>query len=157
MEYRTIGALIALSLILAGINAMADETKDVPLPQLPQGAGKVDADAPKSLSKTSSGLEYRILRKGTGPKPKATDTVRVNYHGWFDDKKVFDSSYDAGRPAEFPLNGVIKGWTEGLQLVGQGGMIELQIPSDLAYGDRGRPGIPPKARLHFLVELLNVQ
>ena len=119
---------------------------------------KIDSDASKSFSKTNSGLEYRVLRKGAGAKPKATDEVRVNYHGWLDDGKVFDSSYKRREPAEFPLNGVIKGWTEGLQLVGEGGMIELQIPYNLAYGENGRPPvIPPKARLHFLVELLKVQ
>ena len=144
-------------LLLIGVCVNAQE-KELPLPQLPKGAGKIDSDAPKSFSKTGSGLEYRVLRKGTGAKPKATDEVRVNYHGWLDDGKSFDSSYTRGEPAEFPLNGVIKGWTEGLQLVGEGGMIELQIPFELAYGERGRPPvIPPKARLHFLVEVLKVQ
>jgi len=150
-------ASLCFVLLLIGATVNAQE-KEAPLPQLPEGAGKIDSDAPKSFSKTSSGLEYRILRKGTGAKPKATDEVRVNYHGWLDDGKVFDSSYKRREPAEFPLNGVIKGWTEGLQLVGEGGMIELQIPYNLAYGENGRPPvIPPKARLHFLVELLKVQ
>ena len=135
----------------------ADEPKEVALPKMPKGAGKVDADAPKTLSATTSGLKYRVLRKGTGGKPMASDEVKVNYHGWFDDGKSFDSSYDRGTPAEFPLSGVIKGWTEGLQLVGEGGMIELEIPYELAYGERGRPGIPPKSRLHFLVELIKVK
>jgi FKBP-type peptidyl-prolyl cis-trans isomerase len=85
--------------------------------------------------------------------------VKVHYHGWLDDGKVFDSSYQRREPIEFPLSGVIPGWTEGMQLVGQGGMIELLIPSDLGYGPRGTPGgpIPPNARLHFLVELLDVR
>ena len=137
---------------------MAQETKDVPLPQLPPGAGKMDADAPKAMTKTSSGLQYRILRKGNGAKPKATNKVEVNYHGWLDDGKVFDSSYKRGEPISFGLNQVIPGWTEGMQLVGKGGMIELQIPAELGYGARGAPPvIPANARLHFLVELLEIQ
>jgi FKBP-type peptidyl-prolyl cis-trans isomerase len=85
--------------------------------------------------------------------------VKVNYHGWLDGGKVFDSSYQRGEAIEFGLNQVIPGWTEGMQLVGQGGMIELLIPSDLGYGPRGTPGgpIPPNATLHFLVELLDVR
>jgi FKBP-type peptidyl-prolyl cis-trans isomerase len=131
---------------------------DVPHPQLPAGAGAIDAAAPKAFATTGSGLQYRVLRKGTGASPKATNTVKVNYHGWLDDGKVFDSSYQRGEAIEFPLNGVIPGWTEGMQLVGQGGMIELLIPSNLGYGARGAPPvIPPNATLHFLVELLDVR
>jgi FKBP-type peptidyl-prolyl cis-trans isomerase FkpA len=145
-------------LFLAKVAMSADDAKEVALPKLPKGAGEVDKDAPKKFSATDSGLKYRVLRKGTGGKPKATDNVKVNYHGWLDGGKVFDSSYDRGKPTEFPLNMVIKGWTEGLQLVGEGGMIELEIPFELAYGERGRPpAIPPKATLHFLVELLKVE
>ena len=138
---------------------VADETQEVPHPKLPTGAGKIADDAPKTFAKTPSGLQYRVLRAGTGGNPKATNTVKVNYHGWLDDGSVFDSSYKRGEPIEFPLNGVIKGWTEGMQLVGEGGMIELLIPSDLGYGARGTPGgpIPPNATLHFLVELLEVK
>jgi FKBP-type peptidyl-prolyl cis-trans isomerase FkpA len=99
-----------------------------------------------------------VLRKGTGAAPKATDSVNVNYHGWLDSGKVFDSSYERKEPISFPLNRVIKGWTEGMQLVGEGGMIELEIPPGLAYGDRGAgDAVPPKATLHFLVELLKVE
>jgi FKBP-type peptidyl-prolyl cis-trans isomerase FkpA len=131
---------------------------DVPHPQLPAGAGAIDAAAQKAFATTGSGLQYRVLRKGAGASPKATNTVKVNYHGWLDDGKVFDSSYQRGEAIEFPLNGVIPGWTEGMQLVGQGGMIELLIPSNLGYGARGAPPvIPPNATLHFLVELLDVR
>ena len=132
---------------------------DVPHPKLPAGAGMIDADAPKTFTATASGLQYRVLRKGKGATPKASDTVKVNYHGWLDNGTTFDSSYERKEPISFPLNGVIKGWTEGMQLVGAGGMIELVIPSDLGYGDRGTPGgpIPPKATLHFLVELIDVR
>jgi FKBP-type peptidyl-prolyl cis-trans isomerase len=132
---------------------------DVPHPQLPSGAGKLDADAPMAFTTTTSGLQYRVLRRGTGASPKATNKVKVNYHGWLDSGKVFDSSYRRGEPIEFGLNQVIPGWTEGMQLVGQGGMIELLIPGNLGYGPRGTPdgAIPPNATLHFLVELLDVR
>lgn len=114
-----------------------------------------DADV---FLQTASGLKYRIRRKGDGPKPKANSTVKVHYKGWLDDGKVFDSSYDRGQPAEFGLNSVIQGWTEGLQLLGKGGMIELEIPSNLAYGDKGKPPqIPEKATLHFTIELIDVK
>lgn len=145
-------------LLLAGFTVNAQENKEVALPKLPEGAGKADADAPKAFTKTASGLQYRILRKGTGEKPKAASSVRVNYQGWLENGKVFDSSYERREPISFPLNGVIKGWTEGMQLVGEGGMIELTIPPDLAYGARGAGNaVPPNATLHFLVELLQVQ
>ncbi|MEX2173475.1 MAG: FKBP-type peptidyl-prolyl cis-trans isomerase [Pirellulaceae bacterium] len=152
-------AVLALSLLLLPEALLsAQESKDVPLPKLPKGAGSVDKDAPKQFTKTASGLKYRVLRKSNGGKPKATDTVKVNYHGWLDNGKVFDSSYEREEPISFPLNGVIKGWTEGMQLVGEGGMIELEIPANLAYGDRGAGAdVPPKATLHFLVELLKVE
>jgi len=132
---------------------------DVPHPTLPTGAGPIEGDAPREFTSTASGLKYRILRKGAGGKPKASDTVEVNYHGWLDGGKVFDSSYQRGESIEFPLNRVIPGWTEGMQLVGEGGMIELEIPSNLGYGKRGTPGgpIPPDATLHFLVELIDVK
>jgi len=149
--------VLGLFLLLTGVVVQAQE-KEMALPVLPKGAGKMDADAPKTFTKTNSGLQYRILRKGSDLKPKATNEVRVNYHGWLDNNKVFDSSYNRGEPISFPLNGVIKGWTEGMQLVGEGGMIELTIPPDLAYGSRGAGAdVPPNATLHFLVELLKVQ
>ena len=150
--------VLGLFLLLAKVAMSADESKEVALPELPKGAGKVDKDAAKKFTATDSSLKYRILRKGEGAKPTATDTVKVNYHGWLDNGKVFDSSYKRGKPISFPLNGVIKGWTEGMQLVGNGGMIELEIPSNLAYGDRGAgDAVPPRATLHFLVELLEVE
>jgi FKBP-type peptidyl-prolyl cis-trans isomerase len=158
---RTVSCvLVALALsILVPEITVAQPNAEVPHPALPAGAGKMDGDAPKSFTKTNSGLQYRVLRKGTGTGPKATNTVKVNYHGWLDDGKVFDSSYKRGEPIEFGLNQVIPGWTEGMQLVGEGGMIELLIPSNLGYGARGTPGgpIPPNATLHFLVELIDVK
>ena len=139
--------------------AMAADTAEVPHPQLPAGAGKLDADAPKAFATTPSGLQYRVLRKGGGANPKASSAVKVNYHGWLDGGTVFDSSYQRGEAIEFGLNQVIPGWTEGMQLVGEGGMIELVIPSKLGYGPQGTPGgpIPPNATLHFLVELIDVK
>ncbi len=136
----------------------AQDPKEVPLPKLPAGAGQLDKDPPQTFTTTGTGLKYRILRAGAGPKPKATDNVNVHYHGWLDNGKTFDSSYNRQEPISFPLNRVISGWTEGMQLVGAGGMIELEIPPGLAYGDRGAgAAVPPKATLHFLVELLKVE
>jgi FKBP-type peptidyl-prolyl cis-trans isomerase FkpA len=134
------------------------DAKEIKLPALPKGAGKLDIEPPKTFVTTQSGLKYRVLRKGEGKAPKATQTVKVHYHGWLTNGTVFDSSYERDESISFPLNQVIGGWTEGMQLVGEGGMIELEIPSDLGYGNRGAPpDIPPKATLHFLVELLKVQ
>jgi FKBP-type peptidyl-prolyl cis-trans isomerase FklB len=106
-----------------------------------------------------SGLQYKILKEGTGPKPVATDTVVCNYKGTLLDNTEFDSSYKRGQPATFPLNNVIKGWTEALQLMPVGSKWELFIPSELAYGARGGPGgsIGPNATLIFEVELMSVQ
>ncbi len=104
-----------------------------------------------------SGLQYKILKAGAGPKPTATDTVVCNYQGTFIDGKEFDSSYKRGQPASFPVTGVIKGWTEALQLMPVGSKWQLFIPSDLAYGDSGRPGIEPSSTLIFEVELLSIE
>ncbi len=107
-----------------------------------------------------SGLQYKILIEGAGPKPAPTDTVSCNYRGTLLDGTEFDSSYKRGQPASFPVTGVIKGWTEALQLMPVGSKWQLFIPSDLAYGDRGadpRSGIGPGATLIFEVELLSIQ
>ncbi|MGV3483694.1 MAG: FKBP-type peptidyl-prolyl cis-trans isomerase [Planctomycetaceae bacterium] len=120
--------------------------------------GPTDPDAPTEFTQTESGLKYRILRKSDGNKPTAADTVTVHYVGWLDDQTEFDSSYRRGKPTTFALSQVVAGWTEGLQLVGEGGMIELEIPSSLGYGPQGMPGsIPPNATLHFKVELIDIQ
>ena len=124
----------------------------------PAQPGKVDPDAPEEFTVTPSGLKFRIRRKSKGETPTAASTVKVHYHGWLDNGSVVDDSYVRGEPVEFALSGVIAGWTEGLQLVGQGGMIELEIPSGLGYGDQGRPPrIPGGATLHFTIELLEVK
>jgi FKBP-type peptidyl-prolyl cis-trans isomerase FkpA len=107
-------------------------------------------------SKTESGLIYRELRPGAGESPKATDTVKVNYRGTLVNGTEFDSSYKRNEPAEFPLSGVIKCWTEGVQKMKVGGKSLLVCPSDLAYGDQGRPGIPGGAALVFDIELLEI-
>lgn len=104
-----------------------------------------------------SGLQYTILQEGTGKKPKATDNVKCHYEGTLIDGTVFDSSYKRGEPAVFPLNGVIPGWTEGLQLMGEGAKYRFFIPFNLAYGENGAGNlIPPYAALVFDVELLQV-
>lgn len=111
--------------------------------------------ANKAVTTLPSGLAYEIIQPGTGEYPKATDTVKVHYTGKLLDGSVFDSSVERKEPAEFPLNGVISGWTEGIQKINKGGKIRLHIPAALAYGDEGRPGIPPGATLVFDVELLD--
>jgi len=105
---------------------------------------------------TESGIQYRILTPGTGKNPLATDTVKVNYKGSLINGEEFDSSYKRGEPAEFALNGVIPGWTEGLQLIKVGGKIELVLPPELAYGTRALPSIPANSILVFEVELLEI-
>jgi FKBP-type peptidyl-prolyl cis-trans isomerase FkpA len=107
---------------------------------------------------TPSGLRITHLRLGEGSQPRASDTVRVHYHGTFPDGKVFDSSVDRGSPAVFPLNRVIPCWTEGVSMMRVGGKARLVCPPAIAYGARGAPPtIPPDATLHFEVELLGIQ
>ena len=107
---------------------------------------------------TPSGLIIRTLKEGTGPSPAASDTVSVHYRGTFPDGREFDSSHKRGQPANFPLNRVIKCWTEGVQLMKVGGTARLTCPAAIAYGERGTPGgpIPPNAVLRFEVELLAI-
>jgi FKBP-type peptidyl-prolyl cis-trans isomerase FkpA len=115
------------------------------------------AAAETGAVRTKSGLIIKEITPGTGDAPKATDKVKVHYHGTLTDGTVFDSSVDRGQPATFPLNGVVPCWTEGLQLMKVGGKSRLTCPSDLAYGDRGSPPkIKPGAALVFDVELLEI-
>jgi FKBP-type peptidyl-prolyl cis-trans isomerase len=127
--------------------------------------GKKEGDEFLATNKTKegvislpSGLQYKILQEGTGPKPGATDTVTVNYRGTLLNGTEFDSSYKHGQPATFPVGQIIKGWTEALQLMPVGSKWQLFIPSDLAYGPPGRPPmIGPNATLVFEIELLSIQ
>lgn len=105
---------------------------------------------------TPSGLQYEVLTEGTGAKPVKESVVKVHYHGTLADGTVFDSSVQRGEPAVFPLNQVIAGWTEGLQLMNVGSKFRFAIPSNLAYGDSGTGPIPPAAALVFEVELLEI-
>ena len=123
-----------------------------------KGEAFLAANAKKEGVKvTASGLQYKIVKAGTGKSPKATDFVEVNYEGKLIDGTVFDSSYERGEPIEFPLNQVIAGWTEGVQLMKEGAKYEFYIPSDMAYGEVGTQGIGPNSTLIFTVELLSVK
>jgi FKBP-type peptidyl-prolyl cis-trans isomerase FklB len=111
----------------------------------------------EEITTTASGLQYEVITQGDGEKPTAESTVRVHYHGTLIDGAIFDSSVDRGQPAEFPVGGVIKGWTEALQLMPTGTKLKLHIPHHLAYGEQGAGGaIAPFAALVFEVELLEI-
>ncbi len=130
-------------------------------------SNRIKEDGKKAIDKfvkddgakmTESGLAYKVTTEGTGNTPKEDDMVEVHYHGTLIDGTVFDSSIERGKTVSFPLNRVIKGWTEGLQLIKEGGKIKLMIPSDLAYGNNGAPPkIPGGATLVFDVELVSIK
>ena len=150
--YRGKRQALALTLALGALTAWA---------QQPAPAQTVSTQAaPTSAANvtTSTGLIYTSLKEGSGASPQASDTVRVHYRGTFPDGKEFDSSYSRGQPAQFPLNRVIRCWTEGVQMIKVGGKARLICPPAIAYGERGTPGgpIPPNATLHFEVELLGI-
>lgn len=140
--------------------AEREQTKMAAAAAKAEGEGKAFLDANKSkegVKSTTSGLQYTIGTEGTGATPKPTDTVKVHYTGSLIDGTKFDSSLDRGEPIEFPLDQVIPGWTEGIQLMKVGGKAKLFIPSNLAYGPQGRPPvIPPNSTLVFDVELLDI-
>ncbi|MCB1599995.1 MAG: FKBP-type peptidyl-prolyl cis-trans isomerase [Xanthomonadales bacterium] len=143
---------IALGLALATTFSAGAQAGDTT-----PAAAAVAKQENNAMITTASGLKYEVLTEGSGPKPAATDTVTVHYKGTLTDGKVFDSSYDRGQPLSFPLNRVIKGWTEGLQLMSVGSKYRLTIPSELGYGAAGAGGvIPPNATLIFEVELLKI-
>jgi FKBP-type peptidyl-prolyl cis-trans isomerase len=127
----------------------ADAVRLEPLP--------ADPDAPEEYTTTESGLKYRILRKSDGKKPTMANAVRMHYRGRRQDGSIFSSTYGKFGAAEYiKLADVIKGSAEGLQLIGEGGMIELIIPPELAYADKGSVAVPPNETLHFIVEMMNV-
>ena len=124
---------------------------------LAKGKAFLEANKTKEGVKVlPSGLQYKIIKEGTGETPTADDKVKTHYRGRLIDGTEFDSSYKRNQPAEFPVKGVIKGWTEALQLMKTDAKWELYIPADLAYGERGRPSIPPNSVLIFEIELLEI-
>lgn len=125
---------------------------------LAEGKSYLDQNKTKpGVKSTASGLQYKVMTEGKGAKPKAMDTVTVNYRGTLIDGTEFDSSYKRGEPATFPVNGVIQGWQEALQLMPLGSKWQLVIPAELAYGERGAGGdIGPNSTLVFEVELLKI-
>ncbi len=129
---------------------LVDIMKPLPIPEF-------SMSAEDKVETTASGLKYEIIKAGEGESPTAASTVTVHYAGWLTDGKLFDSSYGRGDPASFPLNRVIPGWTEGIQLMKVGGVYKFTIPGNLAYGTRGSPpDIGPDATLVFYVELLEI-
>ena len=140
------------------IQAMAEARRAV-VGAKAAAAGKAFTDKAakeKGAVKTASGLIYLSLKEGNGPIPAPTDTVKVNYRGTFTDGQEFDSSTKHGGPAEFPVNGVIKCWTEALQKMKVGGKARITCPPDIAYGEGSNSGIPPNSTLSFEVELLSI-
>lgn len=137
----------------------AEKTKALAEKNKKEGDAFLEENKKKEgIKTTSSGLQYKVLKDGEGPMPKAIDTVTVNYRGTLVDGTEFDSSYKRGEPATFPVNGVIPGWVEALQLMKVGSKFQLFIPSGLAYGERGAgQQIGPNSSLIFEVELLSIQ
>jgi FKBP-type peptidyl-prolyl cis-trans isomerase len=147
-EYEAMDLInTAFDALLEGKNAEAIQEENAFLAENSRKSGVII---------TSSGLQYEIVTETNGPKPSITDTVRVHYEGRLVDGTIFDSSIERGSPAEFPLNAVISGWTEGLQLMGVGSKYMFYIPSNLGYGPNGWGPIPPSATLIFNVELLDI-
>ena len=148
---KRLTSISTLALLLAALPALGQPAPAAASAAL--GAG----NAAGTVTTTSSGLVFKLMKPGTGPSPKASDTVKVHYRGTLMDGKEFDSSYKNGGPAEFPLNRVIKCWTEGVQMLQVGGAARLTCPPAIAYGERGAGAvIPPNATLNFEVELLAI-
>jgi len=142
--------LVASAMFVLGFAAAAAAAQ---APQVPDNVAAPPADA----TTTASGLAHKLIAAGDGTThPGARENVVVHYSGWLTDGTQFDSSVERGQPARFPLDGVIAGWTEGVQLMVVGEKRRFWIPAELAYGARGRPGIPPNAPLVFDIELLSI-
>jgi FKBP-type peptidyl-prolyl cis-trans isomerase len=158
------GATLVFDIELMGIRN-AEDAKAHQQARMEKLIEQVKADSAAFLTEnaekdgvqtTASGLQFKVLEEGTGKSPAATDTVTVHYAGRLINGAEFDSSYSRGEPIDFPLNGVIKGWTEGVQLMKEGAKYEFYIPPELGYGARGTRNIPPHAALIFVVELISV-
>ena len=154
MKFTVYSGLVAAlgALIFTPLAAMAATPAEKGEEFLKENAKK------EGVKTTASGLQYKVIKEGEGKSPKATDTVSVHYRGTLLDGTEFDSSYKRNEPTQFPLNRVIKGWTEGVQLMKEGAKYQFFIPSQLAYGERGTPGGPigPNETLIFDIELLKV-
>jgi FKBP-type peptidyl-prolyl cis-trans isomerase len=148
-----------VTVILIGITMFSMANATSPEENKAAGAAFLAENAKKAnIASTASGLQYEILTPGTGStSPKATDNVTVHYKGTTIDGKEFDSSYSRGEPTSFPLNRVIPGWTEGVQLMKEGAKYRFYIPSELAYGEQGAGPIDPNSTLIFDVELIKIQ
>lgn len=154
---KIISAIVLIGVVFLLVR-YATNTKQIASESAAKGAAFLAENAKaEGVKTTASGLQYKVLTAGTGTvHPTATDRVRVHYHGTLINGTVFDSSVDRGEPIDFGLNQVIKGWTEGVQLMVVGEKTRLFIPSDLAYGDRGVGKIAPSSTLIFDVELLAI-
>ncbi len=157
--------LMILLAVVVGLSACGDKKKKHKAESTQQNTEVVaDETTPEQTvtpvegyTMTESGLQYKVLRDATGPKPGPTSKVKVHYEGKLLDGKIFDSSYERKEPITFGLNQVIPGWTEGVQLMSVGSMYEFIIPANLAYGSQGNQGIPPNSTLIFKVELLGIE
>ncbi len=159
MKYNTHRVMAIVAAFIIGFTMFSIANATSPAENKAAGQAFLAENGKKdSVVTTGSGLQYEIIEQGDGASPSASDNVTVHYKGTTIDGKVFDSSYDRGAPATFPLNRVIAGWTEGLQLMKEGAKYRFFIPSDLAYGERGAGRmIGPNSALIFEVELIKVQ
>src|ERR1043166_7745619 len=150
---------LAAALLFFGCSKESTQTSADKNASAPGASAPGTSSQKNEMKTTPSGLKYQVLKQGTGTvSPKATDTVNVHYHGTLLNGTVFDSSVERGQPISFPLNGVIPGWTEGLQLMKVGDKFKFEIPPNLAYGPNSpSPKIPPNSTLVFEVELLGIQ
>lgn len=157
---KHVSVTLAAALLAVGCKESAEKPTDTaPVTNGAPAAPAAAATPTNAMTTTPSGLKYQVLKRGTGTvSPKSTDTVNVHYHGTLLNGTVFDSSVERGQPISFPLNGVIPGWTEGVQLMKVGDKFKFEIPPNLAYGPASpSPKIPPNSTLVFEVELLGIQ